>query len=136
MRCAAAKKAFAEIDDEVDGGTRAVKEFAEYNAWGPFTIALLKPEAIRKRIVEDLKDDLMMKGIRVRDLTGWREKGPMKNSISLIMIRMMNVRALFPRSHQTLSIDNFSVTEDTYGAASSYLFISPKAKVNEVVSRR
>ena len=66
VRCVAAKKAFAQADTEVDGGTRAIKEFAEYNAWGPFTIALLKPDAVKKKIVEDLKDDLMMKGIRVR----------------------------------------------------------------------
>merc|ERR1719431_2039680 len=65
VRCVAAKKAFAEVDDDVDGGTRVIKEFCVYDAWGPFTIALLKPDAVKKKIVEDLKDDLMMKGIRI-----------------------------------------------------------------------
>merc|ERR1719193_396888 len=66
VRCVAAKKAFAEVcGEDLDGGKREIKEFIEYNAWGPFTIALLKPEAVKKKIVEDLKDDLMMKGIRI-----------------------------------------------------------------------
>merc|ERR1719334_1886985 len=66
VRCVAAKKAFAEIAGDCgDEGTKVIKEFAEYQAWGPFTIALLKPDAVKKKIVGDLKDDLMMKGIRI-----------------------------------------------------------------------
>ena len=52
-----------------------IKEFCVYDAWGPFTIALLKPDAVKKKIVEDLKDDLMMKGIRVRGPHHGRNQG-------------------------------------------------------------